>query len=68
MSVTQQKKRVNVLEREVMKIKIVIGEKHMHTQTCVKALINTHARTKKRPHTDGETSCVFYRPHLVWSL
>lgn len=42
-SVTRRKQRVNVLEREVMEIKIVISEKHVQTQMCVKVLINTHA-------------------------
>lgn len=52
MSVTRRKQGVNVLERDVMKIKIVIGEKHVHT--------HTHACTKRRPHKRTESPVVCF--------
>lgn len=69
MSATKQKHAVNVLERDVIKIKIVISEalvQHTHKWAC------WHSQTcmcaQKWPHTDREDGCVFYGPHLVWLL
>lgn len=61
MSVTQRKRGVNVLEREVRKIKILISEKHVctHTQTFKKALINMNACAPK-DHTQTQRPVVCF--------